>query len=117
MAEEEVRCWVCKRTEEEVKAWLDDHDVDIAHLKKRRNGWDTDNWVVNEQIDDGLIQQACSEWMEARVPLCAICQGMLLYQGAIVTHEIIEDKIADRELMKYTEYKIVPIETSDDLLG
>ena len=108
MTEEILRCWVCKRTEEEVKAWLEDHDEDIERLKRRRSDWDTDNWESNTQRVSGLIQLASSEWTEAHIPLCIICQGMLLFQGAIVAHRVIDDKLADRELMEYTEYEIVP---------
>ena len=117
MAEEEVRCWVCRRTEKEVENWLNDCAVDIETLKKRRSSYDVDNWGISAQNEDGLIQLASSEWLEPHIPLCVICQGLLLYQAAAMTHEVIENKLADRELMKYTEYKIVPIETSDDPLG
>ena len=97
---EEIRCWICKRTEEEVKAWLEDHGEDIEKVKKIRHLLGIGNWNPDEVARDGLMPFACLEWMNARVPLCIICQSMLFYLGAVAADMMIEGKLIQGELMK-----------------
>ena len=92
MAEEEVRCWVCRRTAEEVK-----HDLTemggkesaekLFAIIKKESKESKDNALT----EDGLIASADIVYGYS-LPLCAICKGMLDLLAYMNAREVIDDR-------------------------
>ena len=109
----EIRCWICGRSEDEIRKDTRDLDLefDLDKAKKNRAKYDTYNrWL--EGKEKSLIHLGDGEFIGAgSVPLCVVCQSLLLSQAQSAAYREIDNQVADGELMGApSEYRIVPKE-------
>jgi hypothetical protein len=105
--EGELRCWICKRNAREVEEMI---QRSLAPAIKWRGRLDLDN----KGEDGAVIQLVDTEFTGLPlIPLCIVCQGILLYQGAEAACGVIDNKLIEGELMPYTEYEIVEKEKDE----
>lgn len=106
----ELRCWVCKRNADEVerdlKSLTDQHVWNKVEMSKAIES--RDGFGVDDDCEGGEVTRLVETEYTGLpyIPLCLVCQGVFLYQGAVAAAIVIDEQIADRELMPYTEYEI-----------
>ena len=94
-------CWICGRNAKEVEEAI---YGGVEEAIKWRDKMDLDN--AGEEGD--VLQYVETEFSYLpAIALCVICQSILLYQGALAAHMVINDKVIEGELMPYTEYEII----------
>ena len=108
---ERVRCWICGRSENRIRKDLEELDCEynLVEAVKHRAEYDVDN-ERGEGEEGSLIHWGSGEFLGVEsIPLCVVCQSLLLYQASVMAHVAIDNEVAEGDLMGApSEYAIVP---------
>ena len=124
---EKVRCWICRRNEEEVREdYLTLYDEDISDSRdliglRLNEAIEHRDTKLNEDLDlmgepGNLIRLVESEDIRGvlPVPLCIICHAILLHRGTEAAYMVIADKILQGEIGEPARsYKLIPLDEGE----